>query len=80
MPGFFTRLWGTRPFKLGAALFAVGCGPLLGVMALAELGLTRDPNPNPVGFGILAFFSFWPSVILMTVGLGVCLSRSFSRA
>ena len=39
----------------------------------AGLGLTRDPNP--VGFGILAFLSFWPSVILMTVGLGVCIAR-----
>ena len=75
MPGFPARLWDTRAFKLGAVLFAVGCGPLLAVIALAELGLSKDPNPNPVGFGILAFLSFWPSVILMTVGLGVCITR-----
>jgi hypothetical protein len=36
---------------------------------LASLGLTKDPNPNPVGFGIMAFLTFWPSVILMIVGV-----------
>jgi hypothetical protein len=31
--------------------------------------VTNDPNPNPVGFGILAFLTFWPSVILVIVGV-----------
>jgi len=46
------------------------------VIALAGLGLTRDPDPNPVGFGILAFLTFWPSVILMIVGFVKSRSRS----
>ena len=46
----------------------IGTGPLLAVMLLANLGLTRDPNPNPIGLGILAFLTFWPSVILMVLG------------
>ena len=51
------------------ALFVVGSGPLLITILLASFGLTRDPNPNPVGFGILAFLTFWPSVILIVIGI-----------
>jgi len=38
-------------------------------MAAAKLGITSDPNPNPVGLGILAMLSFWPSLIIMALGL-----------
>lgn len=60
--------WRSRYFVVGALLLVFGTGPLLGVIALASLGLTKDPNPNPVGFGILAFLTFWPGVILMVLG------------
>ena len=53
----------------GVLIFAVGSGPLLVTLVLAALGLTKDPNPNPIGFGILAFLTFWPSVALMAGGL-----------
>jgi hypothetical protein len=59
----------TRLFRAGLILFVVGSGPLLLVIAAASLGLTRDPNPNPVGFGIMAMLSFWPSVIMMGIAL-----------
>jgi hypothetical protein len=59
----------SRFFWTGLILFILGSGPLLAVILLAGLGLTKDPNPNPVGFGILAFFTFWPSIILMIVGV-----------
>lgn len=59
----------SRLLWIGLALFLLGSGPLLITILLASLGLTRDPNPNPVGFGILAFFTFWPSVILIMVGI-----------
>lgn len=65
----------SRAFVIGLALFVIGSGPLLTVILLASLGLTKDPNPNPVGFGILAFFTFWPSVILMVVGVIRTISR-----
>lgn len=55
--------------KVGIGIFIIGSGPLLITMLLASLGLTSDPNPNPVGFGIMAFFTFWPSLILMIAGL-----------
>lgn len=57
-----------RLFRAGFILFVVGSGPLLAIIAAASLGLTRDPNPNPVGFGILAMLTFWPSIGLMAVG------------
>ncbi len=63
------RFRDSRLIQIGVALFVVGTGPLLAVIAAAELGLTSDPNPNPVGFGIMAMCSFWPSVILVIVGI-----------
>ena len=53
----------------GLILLIVGTGPLLTVILLAWLGVTDDPNPNPIGFGILAFLTFWPSVILVILGV-----------
>jgi hypothetical protein len=64
-----TKFRFSRVFWTGLILFLVGSGPLLVVILLAWLGVTDDPNPNPVGFGILAFLTFWPSVITMIVGL-----------
>lgn len=63
---FFDRWWLVR---LGAAILLVGSGPLLVIIALAKLGVTSDPNPNPVGFGILAMLTFWPGVLAVLVGL-----------
>jgi len=59
----------SRFLWIGLVLLCIGIGPLLVVILAAQLGLTRDPNPNPVGFGILAFFTFWPSVILIVIGI-----------
>ena len=56
-------------FWVGLALLVLGTGPLLLIIAAAELGLTRDPNPNPIGPGLLAFVTFWPAVILIVWGL-----------
>lgn len=46
----------------------VGSGPLIVTLLAAKLGLTSDPNPNPVVFGMMAMFSFWPGLILMGIG------------
>jgi hypothetical protein len=51
---------------------------LLVIVLLAASGLTKDPNPNPVGFGILAGLTLWPSVGFI-VG-GFIQSRSRCRS
>ena len=63
-----SSLWRSRYFVAGGLLLLIGTGPLLTVILLARLGLTRDPNPNPVGLGILAFLTFLPGVLLMVLG------------
>lgn len=62
-PKFPKRLW------FGFALLLIGTGPVVAVIVLAALGLTSDPNPNPIGFGLLAFVTFWPSVALIVGGI-----------
>ncbi|MCG3174331.1 MAG: hypothetical protein GMKNLPBB_02560 [Myxococcota bacterium] len=54
---------------LGLLLLIGGAGPLIAVIIAAELGLTSDPNPNPIGLGLLAMVTFWPGVIALTTGL-----------
>lgn len=57
-----------RKLKIGLILLVVGSGPLLVWMAV-------DPNSNPVGPGCLAFFTFWPSIILILLGFAELLLR-----
>ena len=58
-----------RLVRIGLGILVIGSGPLLGIILLAEIGVWPDPNPNPIGPGLLFFFSFWPGVI--TLGLGI---------
>ena len=62
------RLFANRLFKIGFWLFVIGSGPLLAIIVLAGIGLWPDPSPNPIGLGLLAFFTFWPSIICMIIG------------
>ena len=55
-------------FWFGLILFLGCCGPLLLIILCAKLGLTDDPNPNPVFFGIMAGITFWPSMLCMIGG------------
>jgi len=54
----------------GIGLFVFGCGSLLTIIALAAVVLWPDPNPNPIGPGLLAFLTFWPSMIWIAMGIG----------
>lgn len=56
-------------FWVGLVIFAVGSGPLLVTILLAALEVTKDSNPNPIGFGIMAMFTFYPSLGLIFGGL-----------
>lgn len=62
-------LFGSRLLWVGVALLVLGTGPLLLTVAL-------DPTANPVGFGMLTFFTFWPSILLIVVGTGVGVVRA----
>ena len=67
----FSDSWAIRA---GLLLLILGTGPLLAILLAASLGLTNDPNPNPIGPGLLAFFTFWPSVALIVVGVAKVLA------
>ncbi len=57
-------------------MLVLGTGPLASVMLAAKLGFLSDPNPNPVYHGMLAGLTFWPSIILIGIGVrGVKKSR-----
>jgi hypothetical protein len=56
-------------FKIGAAVVILGSAPLLFILLMAKIGLWPDPNPNPVGPGLLVFVTFWPGVLLMAAGI-----------
>jgi hypothetical protein len=60
---------GNRWFLAGLMLVLLGWGPLLTIVALAAIGLWPDPNPNPVGPGLLFFFTSWPAIICLGVGV-----------
>lgn len=54
---------------MGLVVAAVGSAPLLSMIAASKIGVIDDPNPNPVGFGILAACTFWPGIAAAVVGL-----------
>ena len=55
--------------KVGLGLLIVGSAPLVFIIAAAALGLWPDPNPNPIGPGLLFFFTAWPALICIVVGV-----------
>jgi hypothetical protein len=54
--------------QIGFWLFAIGASPLFAIILVAEVGLWPDPDPNPIGPGLLFFFTFWPAVICLGIG------------
>ena len=64
--GQYLRSWW---FRVGLGLLVLGSGPLIAIGVLAAIGLWPDPNPNPIGPGMLFFFTFWPTVLCLTVGI-----------
>jgi hypothetical membrane protein len=65
MKEYFANRW----FKIGFWLAIIGGFPLLSIVLLAAVGLWPDPNPNPVGPGLLFFFTSWPAIICLGIGL-----------
>jgi hypothetical protein len=55
--------------RIGLILLVVGSAPLWGIILAARLGLWPDPDPNPIGPGLLFVVTFWPAVMLIGVGV-----------
>lgn len=62
------RYFADWAFTTGVVLLVLGNGPLFAILAMSKLGLLSDPNPNPIGFGLLSFFTFWPGILLVVFG------------
>ena len=67
-PSLMKKYLANRWFKVGFWLAVIGCGPLLAIVGLAAIGLWPDPDPNPVGLGLLFFISFWPACFCLVIG------------
>jgi len=59
----------SRWIRFGVGLLVVGAAPLLFIVVAAAIGLWPDPNPNPIGPGLLFFFTFWPAVLCIVIGV-----------
>lgn len=70
------KLFSSRLFVAGFLLAVLGALPLTGIILLAGLGLWPDPDPNPIGPGLLCFVTFWPGILLMIAGALRVRSRS----
>src|SRR3979490_2979898 len=55
--------------RVGLVLLVIGAAPLLTIIFAAAVGLWPDPNPNPVGAGLLFALTFWPAIIDRVVGV-----------
>ena len=64
-------------FRIGLILSLVGALPLLIFVVISKW--QGDPNPNPVGPGILFMLAFWPGVGLMVVGIVLGIVRWLGR-
>ena len=64
-PGYRQSRW----IQIGIGLLIVGTGPLLFIIVAAAIGLWPDPNPNPIGPGLLFFITFWPAILCIIVGV-----------
>jgi hypothetical protein len=58
----------SRWIRAGLTLLVVGSAPLVAIILAANLGLWPDPNPNPVGPGLLFFFSGVLGTLCLAIG------------
>lgn len=55
--------------RTGLTLLLLGSAPLVAIILAAEIGLWPDPNPNPVGPGLLFFFAVVLATCCLAVGV-----------
>ena len=56
---------------IGLAILILGVGPFLACALLFRIGIV-GPDFNPMGLALLAYVSFWPGVVLTTLGIFLC--------
>lgn len=61
----YLRSWWVR---VGPALLLVGSVPLVAIIVAAKVGLWPDPNPNPIGPGMLFFVSGVVATVCLAIG------------
>lgn len=61
------KIFSSKIFKAGLLLLVIGSSPLL-LYVLYEF-VTGATGGNPIGLGLLLFVTFWPSVIMMIIGI-----------
>ena len=71
MLSFFSSRW----IQAAILLVIFGWGPLFTDIFLHNLGVLQDPNPNPVGYGLLFAITFFPAILCFAIGLFQTLRR-----
>ena len=61
----YLRSWWVRA---GLASLLLGATPLVGIILAANVGLWPDPNPNPIGPGLLFFFAGVLATACLAIG------------
>ncbi len=64
-PAYLRSRW----VRAGLALLLLGSAPLLTIILAAQLGLWPDPNPNPIGPGMLFFGSAVVATVCLAIGV-----------
>ena len=67
--------WRSGWIRSGFFLIIGAVLPLLGIIAATAMGLTSDPNPNPIGLGLLFFFGSVTGMVLIIIGVFVTARR-----
>lgn len=63
-----------KTLKIGIISLLLGSGPLLLIIGLDNIGIISAGNA--LGVGILAMLSFYPSIILIIVGIILTFKKS----
>ncbi len=62
------RLLASKLFRAGLIVTVVAYLPLISIILAAKVGILKDPNPNPIGPGLLAFTLSWVGLGLLVAG------------
>jgi len=75
-----TRFYDSWFIRIGVAWLVFGSGPLLFVILADKPVWTCNPYLNPVGLGILAGVTLWPTITFVTAGIISVLAAKKSQS